>query len=59
MCVISNSTRDTDYEEPIDRKIDAPKYAIFQITDTELYVSVVALSKENDIKLLKQLKTGI
>ena len=30
----------------------------FQITDTELYVPVVTLSKENDTKLLEQLKTG-
>ena len=29
----------------------------FQITDTKLYVPVVTLSKENDIKLLEQLKT--
>ena len=30
----------------------------FQITDTKLYVPVVTLSKENDIKLLEKLKTG-
>ena len=30
----------------------------FKITDTKLYVPVVTLSKENDIKLLEQLKTG-
>ena len=30
----------------------------FQITDTKLYVPVVTLSKENDIKLLEQLRTG-
>ena len=28
------------------------------ITDTKLYFPVVTLSKENDIKLLEQLKTG-
>ena len=39
-------------------KIDNPKNAIFQITDTKLYVPAVALSKENDTKLLEQLKTG-
>ena len=45
-CVlISKSTRDADYEEPIDRKI-------------EKNVPVVTLSKENDVKLLEQLKTG-
>ena len=30
----------------------------FKITDTKLCVPVVTLSKENDIKLLKQLKSG-
>ena len=30
----------------------------FKIKDTKLYVQVVTLSKENDIKLLKQLKSG-
>ena len=30
----------------------------FQITNTTLYVPVVTLSKENDTKLLEQLKTG-
>ena len=30
----------------------------FQITDTKLYVPVVTLSKENDIKLLAKLKSG-
>ena len=39
-------------------KIDNPQNAIFQIADTKLYVSVVTLSKENDTKLLEQLKTG-
>ena len=58
-CVlISKSTRDADYDEHIDRKIDVPENAIFQITDTKLYVPVVTLSKENDIKLLEQLKSG-
>ena len=31
---------------------------IIQITDTKLYVPVASLSKENDIKLLEQLKLG-
>ena len=35
-----------------------PSGAAFKITDTKLYVSVVTLSKENDIKLLEKLKTG-
>ena len=56
--LISKSTRDADYNVPIDRKIDVPENAIFQITDTKLYVPVVTLSKENDIKPSEQLKTG-
>ena len=32
--------------------------AEFKITDTKLYVPVVILSKENDTKLLEQLKSG-
>ena len=30
----------------------------FQITDTKLYVPILTLSKENDIKLLEKLKSG-
>ena len=56
--VIDKLTRDADYDEPIDRKIDNPENATFQITDTKLYVPVVILSKENDVKLLEKLKSG-
>ena len=52
--LISKSMRDTDYDEPIARKIDTPESAIFQITDT---VPVVTLSNENDIIRLEQLKS--
>ena len=38
--------------------IVAPTWSKFQITDTKLYVPVVTLSKENDKKLLEQLKSG-
>ena len=38
--------------------IIAPTGLEFKITDTKLYVPVVSLSKENDIKLLEQLKSG-
>ena len=31
---------------------------MIEIADTKLYVPVVTLSKENDIKLLEQLKSG-
>ena len=36
----------------------APSRAKVKITDTKLYVPVVTLSKENDIKLLEKLKSG-
>ena len=38
--------------------IIAPSGATFKIADTKLYVPVVTLSKENDTKLLEQLKLG-
>ena len=38
--------------------IVAPTELEFKITDTKLYVPVVTLSKENDIKLLEQVKRG-
>ena len=38
--------------------IVAPLGLEFHITDTKLYVPVVTLSKENDIKFLEQLKSG-
>ena len=59
-CVlISKATREADYDaDPIVYEIDNPEDATFQITDTKLYVPVVTLSKENDIKLLEQLKSG-
>ena len=38
--------------------IVAPSGLEFQITDTKLQVPVVTLSKENDKRLLKQLKSG-
>ena len=58
-CVlISKATRRADYEVNPVYEIDNPENATFQITDTKLYVPVVTLSKENDTKLLEQLKTG-
>ena len=38
--------------------IAAPTGLEFQITDAKLYVPVVTLSKENNIKLLEKLKSG-
>ena len=49
------TTRDAEGNNPA---IVAPTGLEFQITDTKLYVPVVTLSKENDTKLLEQLKTG-
>ena len=37
--------------------IVAPTELEFKVTDTKLYVPVVTLSKENEIKLLEQLKS--
>ena len=41
-----------------DPAIMAPTELKFEITDTKFYVPVVSLSKENDTKLLEQLKSG-
>ena len=58
-CVLIDiSTREADYgANPRVYQIDNPENATFKITDVKLFVPVVTLSKENDIKLLKQLKT--
>ena len=51
--LIDKSTREADYAaSPNVYDIDNPENATFKITDTKLYVPVVTLSKENDIKLL-------
>ena len=47
------TTRDVEGDNPA---IVAPSGATFKIKETKLYVSVVTLSKENDTKLLEQLK---
>ena len=59
-CVlIDKSTREANYDaDPNVYEIDDPENAIFEITDIKLYVPVVTLSKEDDIKPLEQLKTG-
>ena len=49
------TTRDAQGNNPA---IVPPSGATFKIKDTKLYVPVVTLSKENDTKLLEQLKTG-
>ena len=53
-CVLADMTvRAAQGDNPA---IVAPTELEFKITDTKLYVPVVSLSKENDIKLLEQLK---
>ena len=53
-CVLADMTVDSD-ANPV---IVALTRLEFQITDTKLYVPVVTLSKENEIKLLEKLKSG-
>ena len=55
-CVLTDMT--TKDAEDDDSAIVAPSGAKYEIADTKLYVPVVTLSKENDRKLLDQLKTG-
>ena len=59
-CVlIDKSTREANYgANPVVYEIDNPEGATFKITDIKLHVPVVTFSKEDDIKLLEQLKTG-
>ena len=55
-CVLADmTTRDAEGDTPA---IVSPPVLTFEITDTKLYVPVVTLSKENDTKLLEQLKLG-
>ena len=56
--LIDKLTRDVDYgANPFVSEINNPENTIFQMADTKTYVPVVSLSKENDIKLLEQLKS--
>ena len=59
-CVLTSKvTRDADPDaDPEVAAIDNLTNAIFKITDTKLYVSVVTLSTENDKRLLEQLRAG-
>ena len=59
-CVlIYKLTREANYgANPVVYEINNPEDATFKITDVKLFVPVVTLSKEHDIKLLEQLKTG-
>ena len=55
-CVLADMTVRAAHSD--NRAIVAPLELEFQITDIKLYVPVVTLSNENDIKLLEQLKSG-
>ena len=55
-CVLADMT--TKGAEGDNPAIVALVVLTFEITDVKLYVPVVTLSKENDTKLLEQLKSG-
>ena len=56
---VDKITRNANYgANPIVYEINNPEDATFQIKDRKLYVPVVTLSKENNIKLLEKLKSG-
>ena len=55
-CVLADMTAKN--AEGTNSAIIAPLGLKFQITDTKLFVPVITLSNENDIKLLEQLKSG-
>ena len=57
-CVLANMTVRAAGNNNDPSAIVAPTELEFQIKDTKLYVPVVTLSKENDIKLLEKLKSG-
>ena len=55
-CVLADmTTRDAEGDNPA---TVVPSGATFKITDIKLYVPVVTLARENDIKLLEQLRSG-
>ena len=56
-CVLTGMTRsNAQGNKPV---IFPPRGLDFQIKDTKLYVPVITLLKENDIKRLEQLKSGL
>ena len=56
-CVLADMTRKN--VEGTNPAIVSPNQLTFKITDTKLYLPVDTLSKENDTKLLEQLKNRI
>ena len=57
-CALANMTETNAGNNNDPPTIIVPTGLAFEIKDTKLYVSVVTLSKENDTKLLEQLKAG-
>ena len=57
-CVLSDMTVRATGNNNDPPAIVEPAGLEFQITDTKLYVPVLTLSNENDIKLLEKLKSG-
>ena len=61
-CVLTDITTQTaraaQGDSRASEKIDAPKNAVFKITNTKLYVAVVTLSAKDDNNFLEQLKSG-
>ena len=56
---MDKSTREANYDANlVVFETENPENAAFKTTDIKLYVPVVTLPKEDDIKLLEQLKTG-
>ena len=60
-CVLTNITTQAaaaaQGDNPARKRIDAPTYAMFKITDTKSYVPVATLSTKDDNNFLKQLKS--
>ena len=57
-CVLADMTARNAGNNNDPPAIVPPTRLEFQIKETKLYVPVVTLSKENDVKLLEQLKLG-
>ena len=56
--ITAQTERVAQGDNPTRPAINAPRNAIFKITDTKLYLAVVALSTKDDNNFLDQLKLG-
>ena len=56
--ITAQTERVAQGDNPTRPAINAPRNAIFKITDTKLYVPVVTLSTKDDNNFLEQLKSG-